>query len=116
MHISKLTCVFCSLAVSPRKCLDSHSILNPHSGECIRLVTTDNNWTEARQYCLSHGETMATFKTLQSVEWLSKLLRDKKNEGKVMLEFIHDKNVNNMTKPILHIYVADISLITAPQH
>ena len=48
---------------------------------------------------------MATFKTLQSVEWLSKLLRDNKNEGKVMLEFIHDKNVNNMAKPILHIYV-----------
>ena len=43
--------------------------LNPFSGTCLRLHTTNTSWTDAKDFCKMNGEHLATFETSNSANW-----------------------------------------------
>ena len=50
-------------------CTDPY-IYNPHSDTCFRLIDSNKNWNDAKNYCESQGEYLVTFSTAAASQWL----------------------------------------------
>ena len=69
-------------------------VLNSVSRMCVRLVSEGKTWSEAKQYCESQGDTLAQFKTSESVEWLRNYIKnnapESENYSAKMIRFMND--------------------------
>ena len=80
-------------------------VLNSVSRMCVRLVSEGKTWSEAKQYCESQGDTLAQFKTSESVEWLRNYIKndapESENYSAKLIRFVNDSYQGCVEFPLI---------------